>query len=91
MKKYKFDRTEFNWAEEFYNLIQEKMNLTEGFGKNADALWDILTGFLETPFEVEFIGFDKKENEYNANIINLILNCFKDFQKQYPDKIILKI
>ena len=91
MKVYKFDRNEFKWAEEYYDLIQKKMNLPDWFGKNADALWDMLTGYIETPCEIILSGFDKKENDYNNHIINLINLCFLDAEKKYPDKIKVKI
>ena len=86
MKKYEFNRNEFRWAEEYYDLIQKKFNLPNWFGKNADALWDMLTGFIETPCEIDLIGFNKNENDYNKNIIELINSCFKDAEKQFPDK-----
>ncbi len=84
MKKYIFDRTEFKWSEDFYRIIKGKFNLPDWFGENADALWDMLTGFIETPCEIIFKNFNKKENAYNERNINLILNCFKDAEKQYP-------
>jgi len=90
MKKYEFNRNEFNWAEEYYDLIQTKMELPDWFGKNADALWDMLTGYIETPCEIILIGFNKKENDFNKNIIELINTCFIDAGKQYPDKFIIK-
>ena len=37
MKKYIFDRNEFNWSEEFYKLIKDKFNLPDWFGENADG------------------------------------------------------
>ena len=92
MKKYEFNRNEFNWAEDFYNLIQERMGLPEWFGKNEDALWDMLTGYIKLPCEISFIGFNKKENKYNQAKINSIVNCFLDASKEYPEdfKIIIK-
>ena len=86
MKKYKFNRNEFKWAEEYYNIIQKKMDLPDWFGKNADALWDMLTGYIETPCEIILVGFNKKENDYNEHIINLINSCFRDAGVQYPEK-----
>lgn len=86
MEKYIFDRNEFNWSEEFYRLIKEKFNLPEWFGENADALWDMLTGFVKTPCEITFKNFARKENGYNERNINLILSCFKDAEKKYPSK-----
>lgn len=89
MKKYIFDRNEFDWSEDFYNLLKNKLNLPEWFGSNADALWDMLTGLVETPCEVVFKNFDKKENGYDERNINLILDYFKDFEKN-PAKIKVK-
>ena len=85
MKKYIFDRNEFKWAEEFYDLIQKEMELPDWFGKNADALWDMLTGYIDTPCEIVLQNFTGKENDYNEEIITKILNCFFDAEKQYPN------
>ena len=92
MIKYEFNRNEFEWAEEFYDIIQKRMELPEWFGKNADALWDMLTGHIETPCEITLVGFNKQENEYNKFVLNKILFIFKEAEKDYPDefKIIFK-
>lgn len=92
MIKYEFNRNEFDWAEEFYDIIQKKMDLPEWFGKNTASLWDLLTGYIDTPCEIIFVGFDRKENEFNKNILNTIITCFKDAEKEYPNdfKIIFK-
>ena len=47
----------------------------------------MLTGFIKTPCEIIFIGFNRKENSYNKKIINLALDCFKDASKEYPNEI----
>lgn len=83
--KVEFNRNEFVWADDFYDIIQTKLQLPKWFGKNADALWDMLTGYIQTPCEIVFIGFNKKENKYNGEIIALIINCFKDAMKKYPE------
>ena len=90
MKKYELYRNQFKWAEEYYDLIQKEFNLPNWFGKNADALWDMLTGFIETPCEIDLIGFNKNENDYNKSIIDLINSCFEDAGKQFPDRFKIK-
>lgn len=93
MIKYEFNRNEFEWAEEFYDIIQKKMNLPDWFGKNADALWEMLTGYIETPCEITLVGFNKEEiNKYNKLVIDKILFCLKKAQEEYPEefKIIMK-
>lgn len=86
MGKYVFDRKIFKWSDEFYDLIQKEMKLPEWFGKNADALWDMLTGFINTPCENVLKNFTGKENDYNDEIITKILNCFFDAEKQFPNE-----
>ncbi|MBQ0017050.1 MAG: barstar family protein [Clostridiales bacterium] len=86
MKNYEFNRNEFTWADDYFTLIQKKMNLPSWFGKNADALWDMLTGYIETPCKITLTGFNKHENEYNKHIIDLINSCFIDAQKKFPNK-----
>lgn len=92
MIKYEFNRDEFEWAEEFYDIIQKKMNLPDWFGKNPPALWDMLTGFIETPCEITLIGFLRDENDYNKSVLQYIIETFFDAEKEYPDefKIIMK-
>ena len=92
MIKYEFNRNEFEWAEEFYDVIQKKMNLPDWFGKNPPALWDMLTGHIETPCEITLIGFNREENAYNKRMLGYIIERFQDAEKEYPDefKIIMK-
>ena len=86
MKKYIFNRDEFTWAEEFYELIKKKMGLPDYFGCNADALWDMLTGYIDTPCEIVLVGFGKEENVYNRNFLQRIISCFEDAAKEYPEQ-----
>lgn len=91
MKTYEFDRNDFIFAEEFYNVFQQKLKLPSWFGKNADALWDVLTGYIEFPVKFRLINFNKKENQYNKMVIDKIMNCFLDAQNQFPSQIIVEI
>jgi len=61
------------------------MELPDWFGKNPPALWDMLTGHIETPCEITLVGFDRKETDYDKYYIDLIIECFLDAQKDYPD------
>lgn len=86
MEKYEFRRDEFEWAEEFYDIIQKRMDLPEWFGKNADALWDMLTGYIGLPCEITFVGFGEEKNKYNNLIIGRIKKVFNSAEQLYPDK-----
>ena len=67
-------------------IFARKKQLPNWFGKNADALWDMLTGYIETPCEFVFTGFNKNENIYNDKKLELIFKCFSDAKKQHPNK-----
>ena len=56
MDKYIIDFTGFdkltdmqNAAEYFYEVIIRALNLPDWCGKNPDALWDMLTGYINLP------------------------------------------
>ena len=86
MKVYEFKRNEIQSVEDYYNLIQRQMNLPKWFGKNADALWDMLTGFIETPCQIILSGFANKTNNCIDLSLNLINQCFVDAGNEFPDK-----
>lgn len=90
MKTYEFNRKDFNYAEEYFELIKQKMNLPDWFGKNADALWDMLTGYIKTPCKIVLIGFGDKDNAYNKYVIEQINTCFEDASKQFPDRFLIE-
>lgn len=86
MTKYIFDRNEFVNYEEFYMLMQKKMNLPEWFGKNPSALWDMLTGYIEFPCKIVLVGFGKEINDKDKLQIGYILNVFREVEKQFPNE-----
>ena len=67
-------------------------HLPDWFGKNPPALWDMLTGYIETPCEITLVGFNKEETDYNKEVLGYILERFEDAEKEFPDefKIIMK-
>jgi len=42
--------------------LKEKLGLPIYYGKNLDALWDCLTGWIDLPIEVEWKDFDLVED-----------------------------
>lgn len=39
-------------AEDFYDSLERQLELPGYFGRNLDALWDMLTGDVEGPLEI---------------------------------------
>lgn len=49
---YRLPGREIRSLEEFYDVISLKLALPEHFGRNLDALWDVLTTDLKGPVEI---------------------------------------
>lgn len=63
MKKVLIDFTGAKYVRELHHIIKRSFQRSvEGFpdfyGNNVDALWDCLTGFIETPVEIALTGVD---------------------------------
>lgn len=50
--------------------LQQKLGLPEWYGRNLDALWDCLTGYMETPFTIRWIA-DSEQGERYAGILEV--------------------
>lgn len=50
------DLTDVRSKEEFHDKIQEELDCPNYYGRNMDALYDVLTAYCE-PVELDFIGF----------------------------------
>ena len=59
--------------------IREKLELPEWHGNNLDALWDMLTGFIETPIEITVIY--KPENKAAENLKENVLKIIETFKE----------
>ena len=55
MKEYTIDFTAVKTVWYFYEAIKKGLELPDWFGKNLDALWDMLTGYIEYP-AIIYIG-----------------------------------
>lgn len=68
---------------DLHNQIKEKLELPEWYGNNLDALWDMLTGFIETPVKINVIF--KPEYEYAENLRESVLKIIETFKEASQD------
>lgn len=74
MKKITLDFKILDNKEKFYDYISEKLELPDWFGRNADALHDVLADHSKNELEVNILGSDKA-GEFAKPIISALSDC----------------
>ena len=67
---------------DLHKELKEKLNFPEWYGNNLDALWDMLTGFIETPANITVVwkptNEDKNIKEAVLQIIDLFIEASEE-------------
>lgn len=79
MKIIVIDFSKCKYPMDLHNEIRKKLELPEWYGNNLDALWDMLTGFIETPIEITVIY--KPENKAAENLKKNVLKVIETFKE----------
>ncbi len=82
MKKYIVDFENATSYNEFYDALIKGLEFPEWCGKNMSAIWDLLTGWLETPALVEIKNSDKIEMSLRVKF-NLLIKILKRTEEWY--------
>ena len=64
---------------DLHKEIREKLDLPEWYGNNLSALWDMLTGFIETPVSITVIF--KPETKAAEVLKENVLKIIKTFKE----------
>ena len=89
MKIIVIDFSKCKYPMDLHNEIREKLDLPEWYGNNLDSLWDMLTGFIETPIEVTVIY--KPENKMAENLKESVLKVIETFKEASEEDEEIKI
>ncbi len=79
MKIIVIDFSKCKYPMDLHIELSEKLELPEWYGNNLDALWDMLTGFIETPIEITVIY--KPENKAAENLKENVLKIIETFKE----------
>lgn len=79
MKNIIIDFSKCKYPLDLHNEIREKLNLPEWYGNNLDALWDMLTGFIETPIKISVVF--KPETKAAENLKENVLKIIETFKE----------
>ncbi|MBS0970456.1 hypothetical protein CYR40_00670 [Chimaeribacter arupi] len=70
MGKVVFDFNQIPDLPRFYGEFAREFALGDGFGANLDALWDVVTGRLGLPVEIEFVNLNaRKKRRFGALVL----------------------
>jgi ribonuclease inhibitor len=86
-----YDTVDFTGAKNYgdiYPLIKKGLQVPQRLGENKDALWDIITGYINTPVEITIKGVSSLTNKLQGEIED-ILAVFDDAMKKYPDEYLI--
>ena len=89
MKPYIVDFTGVKTYWQLYEAVMKGLDLPEWFGKNADALWDVLTGYIEYPATIYLYGV----NKFPKDLVSEREEIIKMFREasNYCNKIIYEV
>lgn len=79
MKNIVIDFSKCKYPLDLHSEIREKLELPEWYGNNLDALWDMLTGFIETPINITMIF--KPETKSAENLKENVLKIIETFEE----------
>ena len=64
-------------------VLMEKLEFPDFYGKNWNAFWDAITGLVEMPQKIIFLGWDTFSVKLPKDA-EMLRNLFEDFNKDFP-------
>lgn len=83
MDKITFDFHNIHTEKEFYKAVMDKMQLSDCFGNNLDALWDVINGDIALPVEVAFINLSMSQLDAFTKIIDLFTEAHETLGEEF--------
>ncbi|BFH14236.1 barstar family protein [Paenibacillus melissococcoides] len=69
--------------EQMHAFLQEALELPEHYGRNLDALWDCLAGYVELPLTVTWLDYEASEQrlgEYGRKLFELFEEAAEEIE-----------
>lgn len=87
MDRYVIDFTDVSRANDFHDIIRDALDFPDWYGKNWDALWDLLSDMAigGDPTHIEIRGLDHLRNFYEP-AIEPFISILKDYKHYRNDK-----
>jgi ribonuclease inhibitor len=83
-KKIKLPGKSISSLDEFYREIAKKLSFPEHFGRNLDALWDVLTTDIKGPVELAWEDSERSKKSMGKDF-EKVAALLKDVEKERGD------
>ena len=64
MKQYIIDFSQYKNYPSFWDFIHRSLDLPFWCGCNIDAIWDMLTGYMERPCEITILSYSQAPKDW---------------------------
>ena len=83
MQEITLDFTECKYIVRLYDILQEGFHFPEWFGRNLDALWDLLRYYDGPPIIVKIKGIESMPKDLRS-YMDEVLDVFADVHAEVP-------
>jgi ribonuclease inhibitor len=77
------DLSAVSTAAELHDLLRESLGFPSWYGRNWDAFWDSITGLIEMPKTLRFLGWSQFEARLPREATHM-RRCLEEMSIKYP-------
>ncbi|MBU8612088.1 MULTISPECIES: barstar family protein [Bacillus] len=85
MRKIMIDGRDFENIEVLHDVLKDKLDFPDYYGRNLDALWDCLTGWVDLPLTLVLKNFEFS-NTLLGSYADDVLEVLQEAQEELKDE-----
>ena len=82
INKITIDGTKLATEKDFHQFLKKELEFPDYYGENLDALWDMLTAWIDLPLTVEWKYVAECKRKWGENRVEKILDVFREAEKE---------
>lgn len=71
-------------SDELHSTLSDALGFPGWYGHNWDAFWDAITGLVQMPHELQFLGWTDLSRRLPEDA-KLMQDCLADMKLEYPE------
>ena len=79
------DGRDFENIEVLHDVLKDKLDFPNYYGRNLDALWDCLTGWVDLPLTLVLINFEFSK-KFLGSYADDVLEVLQEAQEELEDE-----